>query len=471
MIMSPASTIALPSRPGHVPQTDRLGLLHRGISFGLMGILLLYLSVFINQIDPKFSTLLGIFLLFVGGKRLLTPAIWPLMAIVFYSGMMDMFFPGSKPEAGVILAHPLFLLDCVLLTALVLGGQSVRRQYLLMLGILFVSLVGAVGDWMGHDMTALLPFEIPDDVIINTIILQQGDVVRIRGFFSEAGVLAAVSIGIATIVAIGSLVLINVRTNLQSAWVALLSSTAVGGAILCITVTKSGFLMIIGGFFGFCMVLLASRNPRCRLLAATIFTAMIVGCTAFMVLGPSTMTNYLRGEIMVSINPYAMSPQDFAGHSGVITRYKCWLLAFTSIRHFPLGVGAYGLGSVIAGLGNAGMTHEMRHFFSLDNFGLKNALANLIAQTGVVGVSLLCYWIWAAMIRPILACLGEGSVRGSLVAGLYGASAVLGFLFLFSCELYPSLAFLLLLKCHADAVAQACMAEPQGATESLELIG
>jgi hypothetical protein len=455
----------------YLPQTDRLGLLHRGVGIGLLAILLVYLSVFVSQIEPKFSILLTAVTLALGGKRLLNPGIWPLLAITLYSGCLDVFFPGPKPDIGVVMEHPLFLLDCVLLTALVLGGQSVRRQYFLMLGILLISLIGAVGDWTGHDMTALLPFELPDDAVVNTIILQQGDVARIRGFFSEAGVLAAVSIGVATAVTIGAMVLINLRSNLQSAWVGLLSAVCMGAGIICITVTKSGFMMIGAGSVGFCVVLLASRNPRCRILAAMIIGTLIIGFAAFYQFGPPTITNYLRGEVMAAVNPYAMTAEDVAGHSGVVTRYKCWLLAFTSIRQYPLGVGAYGLGSVIANAGNAGMTHEMRYFFSRDNFGLKNALANLIAQTGIVGVGLLGYWMWCALVRPIRICLAEGSVRGSLVAGLYGASAFLAFFFLFSCELYPSMAFLLLLKCHADAIAHACMKEPEHQTESVELIG
>jgi hypothetical protein len=311
----------------------------------------------------------------------------------------------------------------------------------------------------------------PDDAVVNTIILQQGDVARIRGFFTEAGVLAAVSIGIATAVIIGAMVLINVRSSLQYAWVALISAGCMAVAILCITVTKSGFMMLGAGFAGFCVVMLASRNPRCRIFAAIVFGLMVIGCIAFFFFGPPTITDYMRGELMSAVNPYAMTAEDASGHSGIVTRYKCWLLAFSTIRQYPLGVGSYGLGSTIANAGSAGMTHEMRYFFSRDNFGLKNALANLIAQTGVIGVGLFGYWMWCAMIRPIRLCLADGSVRGSLVAGLYGASAFLSFYFLFSCELYPSMAFLLLLKCHADAVAQACTPDRESTMESVELIG
>lgn len=458
-------------KPCYLPQTDRLGLLHRGIGIALLALLLVYLSVFVSQIEPKVSLIITAVAFMIGGKRLLNPAIWPLMAIVLYGGFLDVFFPGPKPDTGVVLEHPLFLLDCVMLAALVLGGQSVRRQYFLLLGILFISLVGAVGDRMGNDMTALLPFEMPDDAIVNTIILQQGDVLRIRGFFTEAGVLGAVSLGVATAVALSSLVLIRARVCVEYAWLGLACAASMGAALLCITVTKSGFVMLLSGCVGFGLVLLVSRNPRCRFIAVTLFATILIGGTAFLALGPAEITNYLRGELIAGINPYAMTSYDAAGHSGVVTRYKCWLLAFTSIRQFPLGVGSYGLGSVIAGAGSAGMTHEMRYFFSRDNFGLKNALANLIAQTGVVGVGLLGFWLWVAFLRPIRHALADASMRGTMIAGLYGASAALSLFFLFSCELYPSMAFLLVLKCHADAVAQACSQSQKESEESIELIG
>ena len=453
------------------PQTNRLGLFHRGIGLTLLLLLMVYLSVFISGIDPKIGLFTTAFCIFFGGKRLLSPYIWPLIAIIAQGAVLAVFFPGPKPEIGNILEHVLFHLDCVLLVALVLGGQSVGRQYVLLLGILVISLVGAVGDLRGYDMTALLPSELPDDAIANTIILQQGDVLRIRGFFTEAGVLGAVSVGFATMLAVGATILIFLRAGRQNAWFGLIGAVGMGGAILCITVTKSGFVMIIANALGFIAVLLLSRNSRCRFLSIVIFAALIFGGAAFLTLGPSTLTSYLRGEVVVAVNPYAMNSADVAEHSGVLTRYKCWLLAFESIREYPLGVGQYGLGGVIQRLGNAGLTHEMRYFFSRDNFGLKNALANLVAQNGIVGVGLLTFWIWVAFMRPIRHYLADASVRGTLIAGLYGASALSCLVFLFSCELYPSFAFLLVLKCHADAIAQACTPKPEPADEALELIG
>jgi hypothetical protein len=464
---------AIATATRYEPQSNRLGLFHRATASTLLAVLMVYMSVFVSQIDPKIGIFTTAVCVYIGGRRLLCPCVWPLIAIVCYNAALAIFFPGPKPDIGIVVEHPLFLLDCVLLSALVLGGQSVQRQYALLLGILFISLIGAVGDTMGHDMTALLPFELPDDAVVNTIILQQGDVARIRGFFTEGGVLGAVSIGVATMIAMGAVVLIRSKACLRFAWMGLISSLCMGGAILCITVTKSGFVMVIAGCVGFVTVLLCSRNPRCRMLAIILFASLIIGGAVFLAVGPYTITNYLRGEVIAAANPYAMTSDDIAGHSGVVTRYKCWLLAFHSLRQYPLGVGPYGLGAVIQREGNAGLTHEMRYFFSRDNFGLKNALANLIAEDGVVGISLLAFWVAVAFLRPILHYLREGSLDSTLVAGIYGASALSSLVFLFSCELYPSMAFLLVLKCHADAIAQATQSkrEPDPNALTVELIG
>jgi hypothetical protein len=98
-------------------------------------------------------------------------------------------------------------------------------------------------------------------------------------------------------------------------------------------------------------------------------------------------------------------------------------------------------------------TTEMRYFFDQDMFGLKSALANLVAQTGLVGISLLVFWIWWSFLAPAFHHLRAGTRAETLLAGLYGASAGLSIVFLFSCELYPSYALLLFFKLHADTVA------------------
>jgi hypothetical protein len=457
--------------PAYQPQAKRLGLLHGSISTAMFAVLLVFLSVYVSQIDPKIGLLITSACILIGNKRLLAPHIWPLLALIGYGAALNFVFPGPKPDAGVLLEHALFLVNCILLASIVLGGQPVSRQYMFMLGVLLISVIGAVGDWRGRDMTALLPFELPDDPYLNVLFTEGGGVLRIRGFFSEASVLASVSIGYATMVVIGSLVLLRLRACRTTAWIALLGALCGGGIIFVITVTKSGIVMIAASCIGFIAVLLCTRSPKYRTFAFASLVALVGGGAIFLALGPPTLTDYLRGELWAAVNPSDAAHDLDGNHSGTLTRYKCWLLAFQAVRLHPMGVGAYGLGTVLEQTGEAGLSREMRHFFSHDIFGLKNALANLLAQDGLVGLGILLYWMWIAFLRPIRHYLAEGSAPSILIAGVYGASALASWFFLFSCELYPSFSFLIILKFHADAIAQACTRESGNGLQSVELIG
>ena len=459
-----------PGSPTYLPQTARLGLLHRGISVALIILLTFYLSVFVTMADPKLSVLIAVFCLCIGGKRFLLPHIWPLLAIVAYKMALAIFIPGPRPEIGIALAHPLFDINCVLLAALVLGGQSVRRQHVLLLAILAVCFIGTVGDFLGHDMTAMLPFQMPEDDYFDKVTQFGGDIARIRGFFPESGVLGAVSLGFATILGLGALSLIKLRACVRYAWVALIGAVAMGGSIFCLTVTKSGMTMIASGVLGFIAVLFAVRNLRCRAVALIICLLVTACGWAFMAVGPPSLTTYLSAEAEGVIYPDVLRA-DMATHAGTVTRLKCWQLAFASIHRYPLGVGPYGLGPVVSEMGQSGFTSEMRLGFSQDIFGLQSALANLIAQTGIIGLGLLSYWLFIGFVLPICHYLKDGSTAGAMIGALYGASAVACLGFLFSCDFYPSVAFLVILKFHADAIAQACTREDQDSGEALELIG
>jgi O-antigen ligase len=270
---------------------------------------------------------------------------------------------------------------------------------------------------------------------------------------------------------LGAIVLIRLRVQLRLAWFALIGAVYLGGAIFCLTITKSGLAMLVAGLVGFILVLLSARNPRCRAFALVAIVGLPVAGALFLAAGPPSLSGYLRGEIAAVIHPDEMGASMASSHSGLITRYKCWKLALVALRDHPFGVGPYGLGTVVQEEGDDLLNNELQFYFSRDIFGLKNALANLIADTGVVGLGLLFYWLGTAFLRPIRHYLSDGTTRGAIIAGIYGASALSCVVFLFSCELYPSFAFLLVLKFHADAIAQACAREPRPGIESLELIG
>ena len=110
------------------PQNSRLGPLHRSIGLSLTFVLTICLSIYADGPDPKISILVAAICIYLGGKRLLAPSVWPLFAIVGYTLFLTLVFPAPRPELWRNFQYPLFLVDCMLLAALVLGGQSVRRQ-------------------------------------------------------------------------------------------------------------------------------------------------------------------------------------------------------------------------------------------------------------------------------------------------------------------------------------------------------
>jgi hypothetical protein len=319
---------------------------------------------------------------------------------------------------------------------------------MLAFGILLVCLVGAIGDTLGYDMISALPLSMPDDANFQQVTMDKFGAARVRGFFPESGVLGAVSLGIATCLALGAWVQVSQRRHL-GALAVLLAAILVGGTMLGLTLTKSGLFMMAAGMSGFLVVLALGRNRACR-LTAVVGSVLTVAVLAALLATPGDLGAYFRTEL-----GNGMTLQDQTGQSGggLATRVECWKLALVSVQYYPCGVGGWGLDSVLNRTTAVVPTEEMRYFFDNEMFGLKSALANLVAETGCVGISLLGFWLWWSFLAPAIRHLQSGTRTETLLAGLYGASAGLSIVFLFSCELYPSYALLLFFKLHADAIA------------------
>jgi hypothetical protein len=297
-------------------------------------------------------------------------------------------------------------------------------------------------------MMSLLPFTMPDDAYFEQVTMDKFGAARIRGFFPESGVLGAVSLGIATSMALGSWVLISQRRNPPAA-VTLFTSIIIAVVMLGLTLTKSGLFMVGAGLAGFLGFLAIGRNSVCRMTAVIGSIAAVV-IFAGLLSAPGDLGAYFREELG---NGLTLQDQTGQAGGGLASRVECWKLALYSVAYYPCGVGGWGVDNVLNRTTAVVPTPEMNFFFDRDMFGLKSALANLIAQTGVVGLSLLGFWLWWSFLAPAFRHLKSGTTTETLLAGLYAASAALSVVFLFTCELYPSYALLLFFKLHADAIA------------------
>jgi len=405
--------------------------------------------VYVVSLPVKAMLMLATVCLFLNGGKTFSSGVLPLIAIPLYGTAVSWVFPAWRPDIWTILERPLFTVLCVLMVSVVLSRAAGWRYQVIAFGILLVSLVGAVGDSLGYDMLSWLPFSMPDDPYFDQVTNYGVGASRIRGFFPESGVLGAVTLGVATSVALGAWVLASQRRR-RGASATLLAALALGAIMLVVTLTKSGLVVAMAGVTGFFAVLALGRNQACRMtaLAGTLSAVLVLGA---LLCAPGDLGNYFRTELGTALNLRAQTGQ--AGGSGLATRVECWKVAAYSVRYYPLGVGGWGVDEVLNRTTAISPTPEMRLFFNQDMYGLKSALANLVAQTGVVGMSLLGCWLWWNFLAPASRYLKSGTRSGILLAGLYGASAGLSVSFLFSCELYPSYALLLFFKLHADAIA------------------
>jgi hypothetical protein len=448
-----------------LPHAERLQHFETLVTFGILLAVIFCLSVYVISLPVKAMLVLALACVFFNRNKTLSRSVWPLLAIPLYGAAVSFSFPCWHPDLWTILERPLFTVLCVLMVSVAFSQSGDWRYRMLAFGILIVSLIGAIGDSMGYDMTSMLPFTMPDENYFDQVTLAKSGGARVRGFFPESGVLGAVSLGIATCTGLGAWVAISQRRR-PAAVATLLAASLIGIIMLGITFTKSGLFMVAAGMSGFIVLLALGRNRACRataLFGAIAMAALLAG----LVLVPGDLGAYFRSELGTALNLQAQTGQ--SGGSGLATRVECWKLAFYSVEYYPLGVGGWGVDNVMNRTTAIVPTPEMRFFFDRDMFGLKSALANLVAQTGLVGIGLLGLWLWWSFLGPAFHLLRSGKRVATLLAGLYGASAGLSLVFLFTCELYPSYALLLFFKLHADAVA-ASVQEPlrQIAEEPIE---
>jgi hypothetical protein len=214
--------------------------------------------------------------------------------------------------------------------------------------------------------------------------------------------------------------------------------------------------MMSAGAAAFLLRLLLSRDGSFRVASIGAMVVAVIGAAVFLVAAPSNLTSYFKGEIVSVANLFTGNGSPQGGHDGMYTRIQCWKAAFYTIEYYPFGVGPWGLGSVLDKTSGVRLTHEMQFFFDEDVFGLKNAMADLMMETGIVGLGLLTLWLWYGLLIPARKYYAIGTRVGILVAAMYWACASLSVALLVSCELYPCLAMLVIFKFHADAVANAC---------------
>jgi len=426
------------------------------LSYALIPVLIVVMSTYVGGVRPKAFIIICIILaIIIGFKSLVSFKIAPLLIIPIYEAIISIIFPGNKPPTLEILHDPLLAIFSLLVVYVCVVGRSVFVHHIVFIGILSLSLIGSLGDLLGHNMVDLLPFPMPTDSYFDAVTEYSDGISRIRGFFAESGVLGAAVTANGFALLVGSY--ICYRYNRREGYYYLLSflfALFVTFSIIVMTVTKSGITVFLAGLASLCIAPVLSPLKKYRNMSVFGFLAVVSFLFLLFMIAPENQRLYFEDEFHIAQDLLDGNVSLEQQSTGMATRLIGWKLAGNVLEYYPMGVGIYGLGSVLDKVGENELTSELRTFFSKNNFGLKNTLANTISHCGYIGVILLILWIIFNFIHPSLICNVHKSFIGVANGGLYIASAVMSMMLLASCELYPGLALLLFLKSYADSVAK-----------------
>jgi hypothetical protein len=404
------------------------------------------------------------------GRQIFSPGVWQLCALAAYTLIVGAFYVEGLDEWKESNSQQMRQVAVMLLAFCAMRRVPVSEMHVFFTFVLLIAVAGVVGEMRGLNMHDVLPAKIaPPESFVDVGFLNDGEQ-RYRGFFSEASILLATTTSYAFIAVLGALALWrNARRR-----VFLASSAAAGGLcilfLLAVTLAKTGLLLAFGGGAGY-VVAVVRYAPRRRLLGlfgagAIVAVLLAAGLAAL----PTAKQEYFMNDLR-ALRPAleGNSKLEATSSGGLLTRVEGWRIAFVTVRQHPLGVGLFGIGDVYGENNHISLTGELKYLFSLDIYGLKNTLANVLAQSGLPGAALLLGSLWQCFVRPLRSDPRHGELHDHGPAGVYLAALVIAFLFLATCESYYWMAFVIVLKCYADAVMRERTASTADAREEANL--
>ena len=424
------------------------------------------LAVPIITLPGGLHLLLLIACVYLLGRNVLQPGVWPLAALSIYTLLIGAVYVSSLDDWKEINSAQMRQLSVMLLAFFAMRHATLRELHIFFAAVLFVAAVGVAGEMRGIDMHGFLPAKAAQQEYYTDAGFLNDGSQRFRGFFTESSILLASTTGFAVITALGAL-----ASWRHSPGRGFLAATAgLAGLLMLfllgVTLAKTGLVLAVGGGFGWMLAVVRYAPPRktVRLLACAVAAAILAG-GAFLLL-PSSKQEYFINDVRSL--PSALegnSKLEATSSGGLLTRVECWRIAAEAVGRHPLGVGLYGIPDVVGDSNHINLTAELRYLFGLGIYGLKNTLANILAQTGLPGLTLLLLGLWQLFLQPLRVAAQHGEPLGSGPSSVYLAGFFMSLLFLATCETYYWMAFPVVLKCYGDSVAREHLAAEYAAQE------
>ena len=438
-------------------------LLFRHAALILLGILL---AVPIITLPGGLHLLLLFACVFLLGRDFFQPGVWPLAALSLYTLVIGTVYAGSLDDWKEINSAQMRQFSVMLLAFFAMRRATLRELHVFFAAVLLIAAIGVAGEMRGIDMHGFLPAKAAQQEYYTDAGFLNDGSQRFRGFFTESSILLAATTGFAFITALGALA--SWRHSPSGGFLA--ATAGFSGLmmlfLLGVTLAKTGLVLAAGGGFGCVLAVIryAPSRKTVRLLACAVAVAL-VAAGAFLLL-PASKQEYFINDVRAL--PAALegnSKLEATSSGGLLTRVECWRIAVEAVRQHPLGVGLYGVPVVVADSNHISLTAELRYLFGLGIYGLKNTLANILAQTGLLGLALLLLALWQLFVQPLRLAARRGEPLGPGPASVYLAGVFISLLFLATCETYYWMAFPVVLKCYGDSVARERLAAEYAAQE------
>lgn len=314
------------------------------------------------------------------------------------------------------------------------AAASSARSLNLFFTALLLAVFGFVAlDALGLDPHSLLPSykDVDAAVTFEEFNYYSGEYRRLRGFFGEASVLSGVVVVFASIVAVSRR---SSTTRLDSTgraegWS---SVTVIAASVLLLpfVLSKAGMIIAGAGLLAYAVRWMFSARFSLkvfvRVCGALAMTGIAAG--ALLVVAPSSLRNYLELELQrATVGIEGQSSE--MGNSGLYSRYDHWGLTLQSLASYPLGSGTFGVGKAYDDPRWFNRNREMDRRIPFGVYGLLNQWANLAAQTGLYGLSVVIFIFYSHFAHR-----GDPAARWLLSTELVA--------FLFTVETYPYLALI-----------------------------
>ena len=451
-------------------------LLFRHGALVLLGILL---AVPIITLPGGLHLLLLFACVYLLGPNVFQPGVWPLAALSIYTLLIGAVYVSSIDDWKEINSAQMRQLSVMLLAFFAMRRATLRQLHVFFAVVLLIAAIGVAGEMRGIDMHGFLPAKAAQQEYYTDAGSLNDGSQRFRGFFTESSILLASTTGFAFITALG--VLASWRHNPDRLFLA--ATAGFSGLmmlfLLGVTLAKTGLVLAMGGGFGCVLAVVRYAPPRQALcLLACVAMAALMAAGAFLLLPASKQEYFINDARALPAALEGNSKLEATSSGGLLTRVECWRVAAEAVRQHPLGVGFYGIPDVVSDSNHINLTAELRYLFGLGIYGLKNTLANVLAQTGLPGMALLLLALWQLFVQPLRVAARRGEPIGPGSASVYLAGFFMSLLFLATCETYYWMAFPVLLKCYGDSVWRERLAaeyavpeddnsEPDEATEAL----